>query len=143
MDRTLEAIALSCVVECERQHVGLDRLACLISGYSYAVDNAGRLPTEGDLLHLAGVIEPMNNGRYRSTPVTFASGGFAASAQSIPGATARMFGYLDEDTDPDEFTRSLLRIHPFTDGNGRVAFVIRNWLAGTLLEPSALPDYEF
>lgn len=79
-------MALACVRECERQRVGLDRLAALLTGYAYAVENAARLPTEGDALHLVGIIEPTSLGRYRRTPVTFTNGGSAMSHTEVaPG----------------------------------------------------------
>lgn len=142
MNRSLEGIAIACVAECERQQVGIKELACLISGYAYALE-ADRLPTEGDVLHLAGVIEPSTGGRYRTTPVTFREGGSAASAQSVPGATARLFAYLDASTDPNGFVHAFLRIHPFNDGNGRLAFILFNWLNHSLEAPAALPEFSF
>jgi hypothetical protein len=138
----LEKIAIACVRECERQRVGLDRLAALLTGYVYAVENAGRLPNEGDALHLVGIIEPMTFGRYRRTPVTFADGGSAAGNGEVAPATARLFAALDATTDPVEFVRAFLSIHPFTDGNGRTAFVLLNWLAHTLDSPQELSPHE-
>ena len=140
MDVKLADIAMACVTECERQYVGLDRLAALLTGYAYAIEQTDRLPTEGDLLHLAGVVEPTTMGRYRRQPVVFAHGGSAAAQDEVPGAVAWMFALLDRDTDPTDFVRALLAVHPFVDGNGRVAFVLHNWLRGTLADPGLLPD---
>jgi hypothetical protein len=140
---SMEEIALACVAECHRQDVGLDGLACLVAAYAYAVDNAYRLPTEVDVLHLAAVIEPKTDGRYRTTPVTFTSGTGGAEPSTIPGAVARMFDLLDEAVDPVDFVRQLLVIHPFADGNGRVAFVLINWLGHHLDVPIALPEFDF
>jgi hypothetical protein len=140
MDRTLEAVAIACIKECERQHVGLDRLGRLIEGVAYAIEHSQRLPEEGDILHLAGLVEPSNGGRYRSTPVTFASGGNATDLSSVPGATARLMAYVDHDVDPTEVVKAFLNIHPFSDGNGRVGFILLNWLRGTLADPAPLPD---
>jgi fido (protein-threonine AMPylation protein) len=55
----------------------------------------------------------------------------------------RLFGALDAVGGPIEAVRSFLRIHPFTDGNGRVAFVLYNWLNHTLLAPAPLPDFDW
>lgn len=137
----LREIALACALECERQRVGVDRLAMLVTGYAIAMANAGRLPTEHDLLRLAAVVEPTTRGSYRTTPVVFASGGTAANAQAVPAAIGRGFELLDVDTDPAEFVRSFLSVHPFVDGNGRLAFVLLNWLAGSLNDPQPLPDF--
>jgi len=140
MNVDLQRIAVTCVTECERQRVGLDRLAMLINGYVYAVEHSDQLPREDDALRLAALIEPTTQGRYRRTPVTFAGGGTAAEASQIPGATARLFETLDGQTDPVDFVRAFLSIHPLIDGNGRTAFVLLNWLAGTLAAPQELPD---
>jgi Fic/DOC family len=143
VERDLEHIAMACVVECRRQGVGLDRLACLLAGYNYAMDNAGRLPTEGDLLHLASVVEPSTGGRYRTTPVTFSQGGTAADPGSVPGATARLLALFDVGDDPQEFVHHFLAVHPFADGNGRLGFILYNWLMHTLPEPRPLPEFQF
>lgn len=141
VDKNLESVAVACVRECQRQGVGIDRLATLLAGYAYAVDNADRLPTEGDMLHLAGAVEPSNGGRYRRTPVTFATGRLPAGPREVPGASARLFAGLGRDTSPADFVRAFLDVHPFTDGNGRTAFVLLNWIGETLADPVALPDF--
>ena len=133
----------ACVAECRRQQVGLDRLADLLEGYNYAVEHSDRLPNEGDLLHLAGVIEPSSLGRYRQTPVTFQCGGASVTPSMTSSATARMMAHYEEGDDPKEFVHNLLKIHPFTDGNGRVAFVVYNWVNHTLEDPVPLPEFEF
>lgn len=37
--------------------------------------------------------------------------------------------------------KQLLDIHPWADGNGRTASILRNWMLGTLDDPSPLPYY--
>lgn len=41
----------------------------------------------------------------------------------------------------DQWLKALLDIHPWQDGNGRTASIVRNLLCGTLMEPIALPYY--
>lgn len=102
------------------------------------------LPTELGSRNIAAAI----NGRavtawplgYRMTPVTFANGRAGTAAREVPDAMQRLFEALDDDTDPAEFVRAFLSIHPFTDGNGRTAFILFNWLSNTLDHPQALPD---
>ena len=45
--------------------------------------------------------------------------------------------------DIDSLIRALLQIHPWADGNGRTASILRNWMLGTLDNPTPLPDYQF
>jgi Fic/DOC family len=147
--RALEGIAIACVHECQRQQVGVDGVGNLLLAYAYAEANADRQPNEGDLLHLALLVEPQTGGRYRRVPVTFRDGGTAVPSREIPAVTARLFQQYEQATDGgvygaehiEQFVRALLLIHPFHDGNGRVAFVLRNWLRGSLEAPEPLPDY--
>jgi len=141
MDRDIEAIVIHCLREGLRQHVGVAQIGSLLHGYDYALENATRLPTEGDFLHLAGIIEPSNGGRYRQTPVTFANGGSSCAPGQIAQTMGRLFGFLDAETDAEEFTKAVLQVHPFSDGNGRTGFILRNWLNGTLVTPEPLPYY--
>lgn len=41
----------------------------------------------------------------------------------------------------DTHIKNLLDIHPWVDGNGRTASILRNWLLGTLQNPEPLPYY--
>jgi hypothetical protein len=136
----MEAVAVACINECERQHVGLHQLGQLIEAVAYATDHSDRLPHEGDVLHMALVVEPETGGGYRRTPVTFESGQTAAHWRDVPEATARLFAHIDTESDPVEIIRAFLAIHPFMDGNGRVAFILLNWLTQTLHDPAPLPD---
>lgn len=141
----LVRIATVAAGECVRQRVGFRRLTYLLGAYDYALFTAAtarpRKPLRGDALHLAGMIEPTKAAQYRTTPVTFQNGGTAAHHSQIERTMFRMFNLLDADTDPDEFTKAFLDVHPFADGNGRTAWVLWNWLRGTLHYPDPLPDF--
>ena len=138
-----ERITRACSRECERQGVGADRLQMLVDGYDYCLEHQNRLPTVDDLLTLALTIEPTTGGRFRRTPVVFSDGGSGVTASEVPDTIQRLFANLDGATDAFEFTRAVLVTHPFIDGNGRTAFVLYNWLSGTLLEPRPLPEFTF
>lgn len=43
----------------------------------------------------------------------------------------------------DQLIKQLLDIHPWADGNGRTASILRNWMLGTLDDPAPLPHWEF
>jgi len=139
----IEEIASRCVSECVRQGVGVDATGRLLVAYDYALDHAAQLPAERDLHEIARLVEPAMRGTYRTTPVTFDEGGPATDWREVPDAMRRLFGALDAGTVPTELVRSFLRIHPFTDGNGRLAFVLYNWLSGTLQSPAPLPDFDW
>lgn len=150
----LANIAQGAAVEAERQGVGLPGLVRLLGAYEVAMTHANasmaplRLPDEVVLRVLARTVEPVKADRYRVTPVTFASGGSASPAAEVPHAIHRLFNILS-DISADEidenvarqFTRAFLAIHPFADGNGRTAWILFNWISGTLDNPKPLPDF--
>lgn len=141
----LERVALVAAGECIRQHVGIERLITLLKGYEYTVnyikDREGLIERgyEG-VEYLGGVIEPDNYGRFRTTPVTFRDGGTAAPHADIERLMFNLFAYGDQ-LSADEWTKQFLWIHPFTDGNGRCAWVLYNVLNGTLDNPVPLPVF--
>lgn len=53
-------------------------------------------------------------------------------------------GYtIDPTPDVDRWIKSLLDIHPWQDGNGRTASILRNWMLNQLHNPVPLPYYAF
>jgi Fic family protein len=42
---------------------------------------------------------------------------------------------------PNHYAREFLEIHPFADGNGRVASLLWNWLSGNLGDPEPMPYF--
>ena len=150
-DSEIINITQHAATECVRQHVGIDRVAFLLQGYEYALINAESrsLPSEEDALAIARLVEPSNRGRYRTTPVTFRNGGRSAPPGSVISATERLFEFLGEGTftdgktSPELFIKSYLFIHPLSDGNGRTAFILNNWVGGTLRNPQPLPEFDW
>jgi len=112
--------------------------------YAYArVNNHNEEITELFILSLANCF--WFDG-YRTTPVTFGEGGHATAAHNIPGAMERLVSCVP---DREDFTgwyrwiHAFLKIHPFQDGNGRIASLLFNWGMNTLDEPIPLPYYKF
>lgn len=157
---SLARVALVAAEECTRQKVGLARLVLLLKGFHRARVIAaigGSGPTEYDVcgpLGLAVLTEPDNKGTYRRTPVTFRDGTDAINAQNVPQAMAQwwagvdaLFDLVGDPSAPhvsevvDGLIKNFLDIHPFTDGNGRLAWLLRVWLLNQWDNPEPLPDY--
>lgn len=143
-------------VECDRQQVGIDRVMMLADAYSDAMHLAADhgQPFELDFLEREGFafrIEPKNRGMYRRTPVFFADLSTAMAPSLIPSQMTKWWdriewlwvnceGGLHRD-DVDEMIREFLVTHPFQDGNGRIAWLLRVWLLNQWDDPEPLPNY--
>lgn len=143
-------------VECDRQQVGIDRVMMLADVYCDAMALAANTaqPFEFDFLEREGLayrIEPKNRGMYRRTPVFFADLSTAMAPSLIPSQMTKWWdriqwlwvnceGDLHRD-DVDEMIREFLVIHPFQDGNGRIAWLLRVWLLNQWDYPEPLPNY--
>lgn len=155
---SLAHVALVAAEECLRQKVGIERLITLLKAFHRAQTmSAFGGPSEYDIagpLGLAALIEPSNRGEYRKTPVTFLDGTNAINAQNIPRAMTQWWAGIDALSDlvggpsspyvkpvVDGLVKNFLDIHPFTDGNGRTAWLLRVWLLGQWDNPEPLPDY--
>lgn len=134
----MELIVPAAAAECWRQRVGPDRVIMLLSGYVFANSLVEPI-TKAQLRELAGMIEPDNKGAYRITPVSFADTSLGIHAALVPGLMNALitFGHV---VNPTEWIKEFLDIHPFTDGNGRTAWVLFNKLNGTMDNPLPLPD---
>jgi hypothetical protein len=88
------------------------------------------------------------NGNLRTSHVGFMHGGSAAPANEV---RQRFFRWCELAYDiglaneyemyADQLIKQLLDIHPWADGNGRTASILRNWMLGTLNDPTPLPYY--
>lgn len=149
-------VASIAAAECVRQQVGLYELGQLIKAYEN-VHAAPQYFTEmpSDFERIAAIVEPHKN-RYgfRKTPVTFANGGSSANAQEIFRLVSRLCADINMLGGPDlmignengsdlvdTIVKEFLWIHPFGDGNGRVGWILYNYLRGTMDSPDPLPDY--
>lgn len=145
MSVDLERVASVAAREVERQiKVVAERPAateCLLIAHASVLESAHRLPTLDDVRWLGAMIEPDKARTFRVGPAVFPSGGTANDHELIVPNLTRMFDLLDADTDTDQFVKAFLDVHPFRDGNGRTAWVLYNWLRGTLGQPDPLPDY--
>lgn len=157
-------VAVKCVKECERQQTGPVEVAYLINGLECALVHfvqGGQVDDEFVRL-LAVRVEPDKNADgFRHTPVVFRNGGSSAPHADIPRLiTNWCSAVIDYTNDPNivwdttltkQMIREFLWIHPFKDGNGRVAFILYNFLCGfkkfyrdhTLMFVYPLPDFDW
>lgn len=131
--------------ECVRQGVGVDRLGRLLLAYDRArgIASIWGEPTADNLLGpsgLAVLIEPDNGGRVRQTPVSFPDGSHAIHPDNVERAFTHWLDARGR-IDTEDWIREFLDIHPFVDGNGRTAWILRVWVLGQWDDPEPLPDY--
>jgi len=127
--------------EAARQQTDLAGLVRLLDAYQWAYHAGGAL-NKYWLWTVAEKIEPCNSKGYRRTPVTFTNGGSSAHHSTI---TDLVDGWAHiakgKTAEPDWITKELLWIHPFSDGNGRLAWIVRTRLTDTWASPESLPNY--
>lgn len=147
MFTNIDEIKRVIAIECDRQHVGEAHRGFLFDAYSraYAHYQLGEvLPTAEAVLELAGILEPDNYGRLRTTPVTFQNGGGSTAPSQVAHAYGVLFEGLPamaEEPYVHQWMREFLYVHPFTDGNGRTAWLLLNWILGRWENPMELPEY--
>lgn len=111
------------------------------------IDEVGRIDIL--LMEVAKLVEPEVNAfipgtgsNLRTTEVGFMNGGKATKAIEVREQFHRLCGFWSpklEEVDP--WVKTLLEIHPWADGNGRTASLIRNFMLNNLNTPEALPYY--
>jgi hypothetical protein len=144
MNRNLESIAIGAARECIRQGVDEHALVNLLSAHdhTYALWQGHLRPSFESILTLGRMVEPeVNRNGFRRTPVTFANQtSEPTNWMEIPFALARLVTEGVRAT-PSEYAKAFLDIHPFLDGNGRVAWLLFNWQGGVLDDPLPLPEF--
>lgn len=148
--------------ECQRQGLGFRSLIDLLSAYevAYFAFEKGQAPTIDRIKRVAQLIDPVNNDDLRNTPVEFEHlMGKTCPVDLVSQAVADWSGSLEDSWnmnlfDPENkneyridmiiqnYVRQLLWIHPFKEGNERLAWIVFNWLKGCLDYPMPLPDCE-
>lgn len=144
MSLDLVAVANGAAHECVRQQVGLDALARLIDAYDFAYRRRNKLLTYTFVVYLGSFVDPDRGLKFRITPVTFRNGGTSANHQDIfELLNARIYNLTRGECSTEEFINEFLWIHPFEDGNGRVAWILQNFLNGTMDSPYPLKEYRW
>ena len=99
-----------------------------------AVEHFNAMPSEALFQHLHSTLAPEHAG-YRDMPVLM-RGKIGVAAEHIPRLMKQLMGVWHE-LEPDMVHHELLRIHPFTDGNGRIAHII--WAMARTLADGGWP----
>lgn len=155
----LKKLAEVAANECIRQQVGVYELSALLVAYDHVANRWSKqiditdpsyvYQLEQRLLYIATTIEDRNHLGYRKVPVTFNGGSETAlDHQNIPTAMTQHLSFIPQvleqpydNPSVDWWVFNFLKIHPFLDGNGRTAWILYNWLSGTMNDPAPLPDY--
>lgn len=127
--------------EVERQGAGPMSVGDMLMAWDYAANHVmswDRL-TEDHIQDINFLVQGGKVIGYRRTPVRFASGGHASNWQSIQRGMDMLME--NKNTDTDEWIKTFLDIHPFTDGNGRTASILLNLKRRTMGTPVDLPFY--
>ena len=140
-------IVAFCIAECKRQGaISGEAISGMLSAYEWSLGYASMGIWGTDITTLGLKAEPKKNHvnppyHWRIVPVTF--------LQTVvrPPMPEEIRDLMQKWTDnhkrmtPEEATKELLDIHPLTDGNGRVAAIVYNWLKKTLEDPIPVPDF--
>lgn len=142
--------------ECHRQHV--TNYGDFARAWSFAIGSTQNSDAADFGLFvefIAMYVQPSDNemwdiskGNLRTSHVGFMHGGSAAPAGEVRERFDRWCELAFDIGLANEFAfysqaliKQLLDIHPWADGNGRTASILRNWMLGTLDDPSPLPYY--
>ena len=143
--------------ECQRQHVtnygDFAKALDFAKSISFGREINGPYSFNKFVQRIAELVEPevnrsvLRGDRYsnlRVSEVGFANGGTTSKAVDVLYRFNRWCEFVNDFmlTDPiDGFIKSLLDIHPWADGNGRTASILRNWMLNRLETPDPLPYY--
>ena len=116
---------------------GFRRVQWMLNAWCYALGFPGesRGLTAFTIEAIAKMIEPDKNiGGFRTVEVRVGTR-ICPPWSTVYGLTTELCSTLTPETDPIDFYKRLMEIHPFVDGNGRTGKIVLNWLNGTLLDP--------
>lgn len=153
--KTLDKIREAVNVECDRQGVGDRQKKSLFDTYMVHFFHHDMEMTSLRLREIALQIEWDNNGLYRMLPVSFGGIVGGVEPELIGVAMDRWIGWFNEvrvqmphgygdDVAAgyvDPVIKEFLDIHPFSDGNGRTAWLLRVWMLNQWEDPQPLPNY--
>jgi hypothetical protein len=121
--------------EVDRQGESALSVPAFLQGWNFA--HATPYPMQQTISILNGIVNGWPASRshaarlgaiegYRTTPVTFVNGNTGAKADQIPRLMDQLCDSDLWNDDREAFVLEFLKIHPFEDGNGRVAAILMN-----------------
>lgn len=117
---------------------GIERVGWMLDAWSYALDNRNRKPENSDVVEIGRRVErEANRSGIRDCRVWVGSRP-CPGPDAVPHLLIGLFAKRDE-LKPWDFYRAFLEIHPFKDGNGRTAKILKAWKDGDLLSPEFPP----
>lgn len=128
--------------ESDRQGATLDETINMVEAWKYT-NRFVRFPNLSTIKYLCYLITGHND--YRQMPAVFDQGREAVKPELISNSMNGWHEWaevsLRSPTETDLIIKEFLDIHPFADGNGRVASLLYNYARGTLEDPIPLPYY--
>lgn len=150
LDIREERIINACKIECYKQHA-MHKADFLVFTYTFVMTDSYKF-TRGygneeaihvrpeQLLDMGNLVKNSKEKSFRTTPVLFDNMQHGVAPLLLVNAINQLCSNQHSLT-TDEFVKEFLDIHPFTDGNGRVAFILHNLKNKTMDYPNPLPDY--
>jgi hypothetical protein len=128
--------------ESDRQSATLQETVGMLHAWEYVRHFQGP-PNLDTIKHISHLIT--GNSEFRKVPAVFNQGRPAINAQLIPRAMMHWNDWSAanpfSEQELDGIMQEFLEIHPFADGNGRVASLLYNFYRGSILDPVPLPYY--